>query len=286
LGRAVKAGATQFLLVNTSNVRPVVMTTRAVMELAWNPDPWQERGAPDAYLRKWSEDEFGSRAANAMVAYYKAYEEAPARFGSKEDAVMQDNFYQTAARKILLQLVTGDLQSPVKLGSQLTHDFVNVHELSVAMLRDCKAAEGRWRQVEQLENEAQKLIPADRAQFFQANVTTQVGVHLHSNLMLEAVAEAALSHSAQERSSSIQKAITECNEVEASLEAADYGKWSHYYTRGDWLLDVPRTIALVQAYQDKLAGKPVPENAIIRARDGGLAYWMITAYQGTQKVQM
>ena len=37
LGRAAKAGATRWLLVNTANVRPVVMTTRAVMELAWNP---------------------------------------------------------------------------------------------------------------------------------------------------------------------------------------------------------------------------------------------------------
>jgi hypothetical protein len=29
----------------------------------------------------------------------------------------------------------------------------------------------------------------------------------------------------------------------------------------------------------------VSENTIIRARDGGLAYQMITAYQGTQSVQ-
>ena len=223
LGRAVKAGATQFLLVNTSNVRPVVMTTRAVMELAWNPDPWRESGAADAYLRKWSEEEFGSRAADAMVAYYKAYEEAPARFGSKEDAVTQDNFYQTAARKILLQLVTGDLQLAVKLGSQLTHDFLNVHELSLAMSRDCKASEGRWQHVEELAEEARKPIPEYRAQFFQANVTTQVGVHVHSTLLLEAVAQAALTSSAEERSAKIKTAIAECEAVEAALEAADYG---------------------------------------------------------------
>jgi hypothetical protein len=59
-----------------------------------------------------------------------------------------------------------------------------------------------------------------------------------------------------------------------------------YYTAGDWLLDVPRTIALARAYEDKLSGRPVPENAVIRAKDGGMPYWMITAYQATQKVQM
>ncbi|MGA8598912.1 MAG: glycosyl hydrolase 115 family protein, partial [Bryobacteraceae bacterium] len=285
LGRAAKSGATQFLLVNTSNLRPVVMTTRAVMELAWNPEPWRQSGAADAYLRKWSEDEFGNRAADPMVGYYKAYEEAPARYGEKEDAVMQDNFYQTAARKILFELIAGDAQSAVKLGSQITHDYKNVNELSAAMVRGCQEAEGRWQHVEELAAEARKVMLENRLEFFQANVTTQIQVHVHSNRMLEAVAGAALSGSAEERRKKIAAAIGEGEAVEGALEAADYGKWQGYYTNGDWLLDVPRTIALARAYDDKLAGKEAPENAIIRARDGGFAYWMITAYQGTQQVE-
>ena len=40
LGRAVKAGATEYLLDNTSDLRPVVMTTRALMEMAWDANPW------------------------------------------------------------------------------------------------------------------------------------------------------------------------------------------------------------------------------------------------------
>jgi len=39
LRRAARAGATNYLLDNTSNVRPVVMTTRALMELAWQANP-------------------------------------------------------------------------------------------------------------------------------------------------------------------------------------------------------------------------------------------------------
>ncbi len=285
LGRAVKAGATQFLLVNTANIRPVVMTTRAVMELAWNAEPWEAQGAPDTYLQKWSEEEFGKPAAATMVAYYKAYAEAPARYGEKEDAVMQDNFYQTAARGILLQLVTGDTRSAVRLGNLITHNFSNLNELSTAMIRACREADARWQHVSQIASDARKLVPADRLSFFQANVETQIGVHLHSNRMLEAIAEAALSSSTGDKLSKIKIAITEGEALEAVLEAADYGKWQHYYTNGDWLLDVPRTLALARAYEDKLIGRPAPENAVIRARDGGFAYWMITAYQGTQQVQ-
>ncbi len=285
LGRAVKAGATQFLLVNTSNLRPVVMTTRAVMELAWNPEPWQRPDAPSLYLHKWSQEELGKAAADSVAAYYQAYAQAPARYGEKEDAVMQDNFYQTAALRILLHLVTGDVGSPVKLGSQLTHDYPNVAAISQAMLSDCREADGRWRKASDLATESKKLVPPDRLPFFQAHVLTQLAIHEHSNRLLEAVAEAALAASKQEKMSALNKALVEGAAIEAAFEAADYGKWRNFYTAGDWLLDVPRTLALVRAYQDKLEGRPVPENAIIRAKDGGFAYWMITAYQGTQQVQ-
>jgi hypothetical protein len=285
LGRAVKAGATQFLLVNTSNLRPVVRTTRAVMELAWNPLPWNEVGASDAYLREWSEEEFGGAAANSLVAYYKEYLKAPARYGDKEDAVMQDNFYQTAARKILMQLVNGDLQSPVKLGSQITHDYKNIDELSRAMLAECRQADARWKRMEEMGSAVRKLVPADRKAFFVANVTTQTDIHLHSNRMLEDISEAAKRSSNEEKLSAVKAAIREGGNIEAALEMADYGKWNGFYTNGDWLLDVPRTLALAEAYKHKLERRSVPENAIVRARDGGFTYWMITAYQGTQQVQ-
>ncbi|HEX3471376.1 MAG TPA: glycosyl hydrolase 115 family protein, partial [Silvibacterium sp.] len=39
LGRYIKTGATSYLLVNTSDIRPVAMTTRALMEVAWGGVP-------------------------------------------------------------------------------------------------------------------------------------------------------------------------------------------------------------------------------------------------------
>ncbi len=69
------------------------------------------------------------------------------------------------------------------------------------------------------------------------------------------------------------------------MEAADYGKWKGFYAQGDWLLDVPLTLNLARAYLGQLKGQPAPENVLIRARDRGFAYHMITAYQGSQQVQ-
>ena len=63
LGRAVKAGATRYLLLNPSDIRPVTMTTRAVMELAWDARPWiaSPADASEEFMVRWSREEFGSR---------------------------------------------------------------------------------------------------------------------------------------------------------------------------------------------------------------------------------
>ena len=45
LGRYIKAGATSYLLVNTSDIRPVAMTTRALMEMAWGGVPAEDTDA-------------------------------------------------------------------------------------------------------------------------------------------------------------------------------------------------------------------------------------------------
>ncbi len=293
LGRMVKAGATQFLLVNTANLRPVVMTTRAVMELAWNPDPWLDSGldsglnagsnASTNYLQNWSREEFGAPAADALTQYYKSYFAAPGRLGSAEDATMADNFYQTAARQILLQLLKGDSTiSPVL--ARLVHQ--NDAKATLTLIRDgCRDADARWQHVAGLAKDAGARVPDARKDFFQANVLTQTDVHLYANRMLQEIAGAALSDAMPERISHVEKAAADAQATEAALTAAEYGKWKGFYRNGDWLLDLSRTRALIQAYLDKLQGRPVPENAIIRAQDNGFAYHMITAYQGTQEVK-
>jgi hypothetical protein len=63
------------------------------------------------------------------------------------------------------------------------------------------------------------------------------------------------------------------------------GKWAGFYTRGDWLVDVPLMLNLARAYMGQLNGNRMDQNVMVRAQDGGFAYHMITGYQGTQKVQ-
>lgn len=285
LGRAAKSGATRWLLVNTANVRPVLMTTRAVFELAWNPSDWIVRGSTEAgkYLDEWSREEFGEAAARSVAAYYKAYFTAPAKYNTPEDAIAGDNFYQTAARGLLLSYMEGDSPLLARLNGRIPHK--GVADLAAKLIEAGRAADARWKQARALADKARPLVPKDRLDFFQANILTQVDLHTHFNRMVIDLAEVEQTPDKAGKIAKVQAAIKEGEAAAAAMHAAEYGKWKGYYSDGDWLLDTPRTLALARAYIDSLEGRPVPLNAIIRAKDNGFAYYRITAYQGTQTVQ-
>ncbi|MGD1106202.1 MAG: glycosyl hydrolase 115 family protein [Terracidiphilus sp.] len=139
IGRYINAGATSYFLVNTSDLRPVVMTTRAVMEMAWSGNlTGNLSGAPattagvdakgdadDAYYRRWITDEFGPRSVNALTKMYKEYFAAPSLrppFGpprltsavnppppmprSNVPLVEGDNHYHSEARRLILDTLS------------------------------------------------------------------------------------------------------------------------------------------------------------------------------------
>ena len=284
MGRAAKAGATHWLLINTANIRPVVMTTRAVMELAWNPEPWVAAGSKENenYLKRWCREEFGNEAADAVAAYYNAYFKAPARYGKAEDATGADNYYQTAARRLLLAIMRNNDEGMWRVRNRMP--FTNLEDYANQLLTASRDADARWIQVRSLAEKAQPLVPKDRQEFFQANILTQADLHLHFNRMVMNLMEMGQATEKSAKIAKLQSAIRECEAASAAMKAADYGKWKNFYTSGDWLLNTPLTLAIEHTYLDQLEGRPVSEEVLIRVEDTGFPYHMITAYQGTQTV--
>ncbi len=143
LGRYIKAGATAYFLVNTSDVRPYAMTTRAVMEMAYagtmtgdrtaasqssDAAPTSPSDADAAYYRQWISEEFGAKAVDPLSKVYKEYFAAPSlrpRFGpprltsagnappmpppsnSSVPLVEGDNHYHSEARRLILDTLSG-----------------------------------------------------------------------------------------------------------------------------------------------------------------------------------
>jgi hypothetical protein len=70
----VKAGATEYMLVNVSELREYVMEARMLAELCWDANQaFAQPNAADRYLRWWAREYFGDQAANDVVASYRGY---------------------------------------------------------------------------------------------------------------------------------------------------------------------------------------------------------------------
>jgi len=287
IGRAARAGATEYMMLNPANIRPHVMSTRAVMDVAWNAGSSQ----PADWLTNWCREEFGEGAAPAVERCYRAYCEAPARYGEREDETIADDFYHQLGRDLLVRVMRRDESMPVRFRflKVSTYPGYASHVVNV-----CRQAEPRWDEAARLAGEARPLVPAGRREFFQAHISTQVDLHRHSNLMLRHIAEAALpGASVLSQQVSVEAAAREARAVLDALRKAEYGKWAGFYTLGDWFVDIPLTLQLAEACLVQLRGERLSaahQATLARAErllreDTSHVYIKIKAYQAGQKVQ-
>ena len=122
------------------------MTTRPVMELACQANPWAAENStqPSLFLKKWCDEEFNATAP-ILQEYYRAYFAAPARYGEHEDDTMDDNYYQTVARRLLLGLISGDDTSPIE-SFRGVPKFANLKEMGAFLAKITEEADPRWQE--------------------------------------------------------------------------------------------------------------------------------------------
>lgn len=303
IGRYQKAGATGFFLVNTSDVRPVAMTARAVMEMAWGGVP-EGADADGAYYKRWATEEFGARSGDAMEQVYKAYFAAPAlRPGPRESHGLAETFtrwlgdqaYQTDARHLLLSELSGHQvawmpsQSPKWTRPGLQNSGT-AESRKAELARDiqmCEDAQPRWDEVWKKAVAAETLVDPSRSDYYHAEVLTMVVVNREGNRMLLDVARAIQDDEAGERAkakSEAAEALQALNTIEQSMSAAEYGEWKHWY-RGDWLAGVRQTRELVQDYANHLKDPLAPLPAPLEW-SGWDGYFHIMEYEGDRTVDV
>jgi hypothetical protein len=314
LGRYINVGATTYFLVNTSDIRPVAMTTRAVMEAAWDGVP-AESDADGAYYRRWAAEEFGAKSADALAALYKEYFEAPslrASFGgtgltsagnapppppqfSSVKRVEGDQHYHSEIRRLLLdalsqhQVTAIPSQSPKWTPPRLvpSPDAQARHDLLAREVEECASAEPRWDAVWKHAVAAKDLIDADRRDYYQAAVLTMITINRDSNRALLLVANALQDLDAgdpDKARSETSEALDALDAIRQSMRAAEYGEWKNWY-RGDWLTGVYRTRELVQAFADHLRDPLAPLPAPV-SWSGWEAYFHIMEYEDDRSVDV
>lgn len=305
LGRYIRAGATSFLLENTSDIRPVAMTAKEVMDIGWGGVP--QIAEPDgAYYREWATEEFGAQSATALEKIYEEYFDAPPllSFGfprgraagtstqqANIDAVPRhigDNHYHTEVRRLLLNLLTqGQVVGMPSQSPKWTEPRVmfglNSEEIEGELERDisqCEQAQPRWDRVWHDAQAAQPLVAPSRRNYYQFQVLTMIAISRESNRMLLDVARSVQDYNAgknDKASAEVNDGLQALDAVRASMTAAEYGKWKNWY-RGDWLTGVYRTQQLVQDYanhiKNPMAKLPAPMDW-----SGWEAYFHIMQYE-------
>jgi hypothetical protein len=273
IGRAADAGATEYLLVNVSDVRPYPLTTRAVMEMAARGRKWDAR----SFLAQWCREEFGGKAAAAAAGYYRAYFAAPGQTGPAEHETLADNAYQNYLRYILVSLIKGR--------PELSSRFIRVANWDDFIQRTSRAAreaEPRWAEARTLAGKAAALVPADRRQFFQAHVLTQLEINARGNRALLLGTEAWTDRS--RAAENVAAIIAELKGILAAFDAAEYGKWRGFY-KEDRFANVRQTLGLAEGAAAVLSGRPVPAGLRVEALPVDPYFWL-KSYQAEMWVDV
>ena len=293
LGRFQKAGATSFLLVNTSDIRPVTMGANAVLEFGWK---GADLGSGDEFYRKWATEEFGPKAARQVAAVYKAYFAAPATLDRQTPRPYGDNYYHTVARQLVRSVLVQwpsyfiPGQSPQWIPArpiQVPYDPDRAVREAEHEIEACGGAQSRWDAVWRQALAAEPLIAPDRKEFYQAGVLTMIAINRESNQMLLSLSKAIVAL----RKGDHAAAVAETNAALAAVDAlkqseakAEYGKWKNWYG-GDWLTGVDRTQDLLQGFATYLRNPNAPVAPPIEWNNWE-AYYHIQHYQGQRVVDV
>ena len=267
LGRFARAGATNFFLVNVSDVRPVPLSTECAMRFTWEAGRYVSRSDQenmDDFLRAWSRREFGEAVAAEVAAVYARYFDIPYQ---RRDTRQGDNRLHTMLRQL-----DRDLAPLLAAGGPLTTGLIQ----RAAGLR--QFALTHLEPVTNLAATAAALagrVPAERRDFYQAHVLTPIRIHQHSLEMLEHYGYAVAALAKNDRTQAVAqagRALLAAEELAEALHRAEYGKWAAWYA-GEGIVGLEGTRDRLRLLLARLRGEPLPP---IRA---GIGYGELYQYQ-------
>jgi len=292
-GRYIKAGATGYMLLNTSDIRAVSMTAKVVMDTAWGGLPTD--GARVTYAA-WAKDQFGAGAADAVSKVWEDYFKAIPKLPSGDD--YGDQIYHTEARQMLMTTmvsppwynIVGQSAKwvPVRIlgfnfdpnyGRDIERDYVAT--TMARELKVCGEAQAGWDAVLQQAKATQALVPKDRQAYYNAYVLNSIAMNRDGNRMLWLTADAIKSVQAGDKAKAhreVKEALAAIADIKRMEKSAEYGKWRNWY-RGEWLVGVDETREMLE-YFDRWIDDPLTRLPPPVISNSWQAYYHIMHYEG------
>ncbi|MGI4830600.1 MAG: glycosyl hydrolase 115 family protein [Janthinobacterium lividum] len=292
LGRYQAAGATSFLLVNTSDIRPVTMNARATMDFGWS---GTKLGSASDFQNGWGKLEFGPAVAPEIASLYKEYFAAPAhnRVPERTDG---DMYYQVQARQMLLgtMLKWAVYMIPDQKPMWMEPHAISGTATSAAAFASAtleiprlSEAQKRWDAVWQHASLLRSRVAPDRTPFYDAGILTMISINREGNRMLLELSRAVVALQQGQRDLAevhVKDALAALDEIKHNEKQAEYGKWKNWY-RGDWLTGVDSTRSMLASFQ---AWLQTPDDVMLPpvTWDFWKAYFFIQHYQGDRQLDV
>ena len=277
---ALDHDASEYAIMNISNLREFVLGLEASAEMLYNFDSFQ----PDEFRQQWFAQRFGD-ASETVQAAYRAFFDSYRIHPQTNTPLLLDGQTRSYGLNLLNRLKM-QLTEPERYRRMLEKESEKSVEQrwATTSLSDMHPANGMppdtllpilLQQIEKLEAAGNRIAQAEKdlstdainrvsmrrvspngpLQFFRANLLAQHQMLLGLNRWLEAIilAQFAADESnSQATATHLQRAIQHLQQVQAAQATASEGeKWQHWY-RGDRKMSIAGMIEATQATQQAL----------------------------------
>ena len=256
VGRCARAGATEFFLVNVSDIRPVPLSTDCAMRLAWDAKPFLQRGDAenmDAFYTDWCRRQYGPAVAARAAGIYGQYFNIPYhRPSTRNGDNMPHTLMKSLHPKVMPRVTAG--QSLDKQSLKTLEDLLKYAANNLPYVADLNA------RAEALLPE----IPRVRRPFYTGHLLTQTRIHLHSLQMLEAYGRALKAYAGGDKARALaqsDKALGAADRLFGALHAAEYGKWLGWY-RGEGFVGLEASRDRLRALAAALRAQVPPPSRV------------------------
>ena len=242
------SGASRLILVNVSDLRPCLMTTGYLMQLAI------EKTDVRSGYTQWAASQYGLGDVGADL--WRRYFNSGFKYAEYDEIRLEDNAYHTLAHLLLKQTLAGRFDTALHMSVIDAHiprafrllEGRTLLEAAELLLDGTRAAQKGW---DTLAADAAKTLSdvlPERRLFYGSHIVLQVQTHRCGNAMLGLVAQAVVSLKDGDAGAGIAalSAARSLSEEVLDLQRdAEYGKWTSFYA-GDTCVDVPFTSWLLE----------------------------------------
>ena len=271
---ALNHDASEYAIMNISNLREFVLGVEASAEMLYNMDDFE----PNKFMRDWFAQRF-SEASEIVQTAYQAFFDSYRIHPQTNTPLLLDGQTRSYGLNLLNRLKM-QLTEPERYRRMLEKESEKSVEQrwAATSLSDMHPANGMppdtllpilLQQIEKLEATGNRIaqvepqIAGAPLSFFKANLVAQHQMLLGLNRWLEAIilAQFAADESnSQATATHLQRAIQHLQQVQAAQAIASAGeKWQHWY-RGDRKMNIVEMIARTDAIYRVFNGRSTPHS--------------------------